>query len=560
MTATDSPPSDDREDPRGPARTPARALAWAAVALAVGLALRVWEAVESSLWLDELHTLSHAAQPTVDALLASVRAEVHTPLFFLAVQHFGGGAPGVWSSGAWMRVIPVLSSLLVAWPLWSLTRSARAGDRAGAPGGPADGSRHAARAAALAVGLWALLPYQVHWATELRPYAWVALFSAGAVWAAYSDRGPALARGSLFFLCVLLGLYTHRIMALTVFAIGAARLPSFRRPGRLHLGWLVALGTVAVAPFLAWLVGFAGSATEARFDYQESVGGYTLRPTLVKEVLALPVRVFVPYLGALGGGWALLARGGAALFFGALGLGAWLRFAHRRELGPSGFLLRGLALFAAAAFLVITALSIWTWDRVPLQYYAPLAWLLPLFAAEALAPLEGGLGRGLRGAAVAGALLLGVAQAGGDCTEDMRRGVAAALELGERALEVDPTGQGPAYTALLNQPDNFEHGLPYLAYAPGVRAVEPEEVPALDPRRPLVVLRRGGLRPDHPAWEPLLRGRRIVTETTVDAYLGVFLLMPDLAVPDPSIPDPATSDPARTDPARPDPGAAGSGG
>ena len=31
-----------------------------AIALAVALALRAWEAAESSLWLDELHTLSHA--------------------------------------------------------------------------------------------------------------------------------------------------------------------------------------------------------------------------------------------------------------------------------------------------------------------------------------------------------------------------------------------------------------------------------------------------------------------------------------------------------------------
>lgn len=500
------------------AAVPGRPAAWVLAALAAGLALRTWEAAESSLWLDELHTLSHAAQPTTEALLESVRAEVHTPLFFLCVQRVGAWAQGAWSAGAWLRAIPVLSSLLVAWPLFGLARSARAGS--GAPGA------QARRAAALALGFWALLPYQVHWASELRPYAWIALLSAGAVWAAFSDRGPALVRGLSFFLCVLLGLYTHRIMALTVFSIGAARLVSFRRPGLLHLGWLVALGAVAVAPFLAWLVGFAGSATEARLDYQESVGGYELRPTLVKEVLALPVRLFVPYLGALGGAWAWLARAGAVLFFVALGLGAWLRFAQRRELGPTGPLLRGLALFAGVCFVVVTALSIWTWDRVPLQYYAPLAWLLPLFAAEALAPIEGALARATRRAALAGAMLLGVAQAGGSCTEDMRRAVAVALEVGHEAEAFEPTGQGPAYTALLSQPANFDHGLPYLAYAPGVQPVEPDDVAALDPRRPLVVLRRGGLGPNHPAWRPLLDGRHVASERKIDAYLGVYLLLP----------------------------------
>jgi hypothetical protein len=482
-------------------RNPPVARAVLLLGLLAALGLRVWEAAESSLWLDELHTLSHAAQPTLAAVLTSVRQEVHTPLFFAAVY-----LCGAWPEGAWLRIIPLVSSLVLVVPLWQLARDA--------------GGR---RAAIVALWLFALLPYQVHWATELRPYAWVALFSAGAVWGAFGERGPKPARLVLFFLCTLLGLYTHRIMALTVFSIGAVRLASWRRAGLVHLGWLVAAGVLAVAPFLPWLVSFAEEATADRFEYQEAVGGYTLRPQLVKEVLALPARLFVPYVGALGGWWARLAQVGAALFFGALALGLYRRVRLGASSGPTSFLAKSLAAFAAVDFLVITALSIWTWDRVPLQYYAPLAWLLPLLAAEVLAGVPGAGGRGPCAAALAGALALGVAQAGGSSTEDMRLAVATARAQGSA---LSGAGREPIYTALLSQPSFFEHKLPYLAYAPELGAVEPDEAGAADPGRPLVVVRRGAIELAHPAWEPMLRGRRVELVVPIDAYLSVYVLGP----------------------------------
>ena len=44
--------------------------------------------------------------------------------------------------------------------------------------------------------------------------------------------------------------------------------------------------------------------------------------------------------------------------------------------------MRGLFLYASIYFVLATVASIYSWDRVPLQYYAPIAWLLPLFVAE----------------------------------------------------------------------------------------------------------------------------------------------------------------------------------
>lgn len=464
--------------------------------------MRGWEAWESSLWLDELHTLFHASQPDLRAVAESVRREFHTPLFFMGVHLLGG-----WEQSDWLRVLPVLSSLVVLWPLMSLTRCLGGG----------------ARAVFLVAWLYACLPYQVHWASELRPYAWLGLLSAAAVQIAFAEstgRGSHVLRFFLFFACVLLGLFTHRVMAVTVLAIGVARVLA-PGPGRLGLGWLILAGTLGVAPSVPWMMSFAVDATTARFDYQEEVGGYQLRPQLVKEVLALPLRIFVPYMGALGGVWALLAKLGTAALFGSFGWGLVCRWID----GPADVstesrrLLRGLWVFVIADFVAVTALSVYTWDRAPLQYYAGLAWLLPLLAGSLLLRRDY-----LVASAAVAALMLGIAQAGGQCTEDMRRAVHLAEELGGEYDE-------PIFTALLSQPTEvFDHVLPYRAYARELEAVEPEDLPQpgeVGFERVVICLRRGAITYGSESWAPITNGRRLVLEERVDEYLTVFVLEPE---------------------------------
>jgi hypothetical protein len=90
----------------------------------------------------------------------------------------------------------------------------------------------------------------------------------------------------------------------------------------------------------------------------------------------------------------------------------------------------------------------------------------------------------------------------------------------------------PIYTALLSQPDNFEHRLPYLAYAPDVDAREPDQVPFPgDPdfQRPLIVLRRGAIPYEAALWAPLRTGRRVEREERIDFYLTVLVLVRDEA-------------------------------
>jgi len=472
-------------------------LCWIAL---LALVLRGLEAFESSLWLDELHTLSHASQPSFRALLDSVSSEVHTPLFFGFVKLFGG-----FEAGAWLRAIPVLSSVAMLWTLVLVARECGLG----------------ARGCTWMAWFQACLPYHVLYGSELRPYVWVGCFAALAFLLAYSERGPALARVAAFFVCILLGLLTHRLMALSLLALGAARLLS-RQPRSMPLAAMIAAGTLAVAGFLPWLVGFAQSATGARFDYHESVGGYQLRPTLVLELIALPSRLVTPYMRELGGAWGMLELAASASFgLFALALLALAWRARRRE--PLAATLRGLIVFALVLFVVTAGFAVWTWDRVPLQYFTPLAWCLPLLLAACIErSWSHASARWLAWGLGAASLLMGVALVGGKSREDMRGAVAAARSLGAQARAA--SGQEPLYTALLTQPPQFENVLPYRAYGRDLQPLEPQNLPRPGEsgfERPVIVLRRV-VPLGRQEWLPITQGRKLVRETRIDRYLNVY--------------------------------------
>lgn len=476
---------------------------WIVAALVLGLALRIWEAATSSLWLDELHTLSHASLPTLSDVIAHVRAEVvHQPLFFGFVHLFGG-----WEEGAALRAIPVLSSLVLFVPVFALARTAGGG----------------ARTAGIACFLLACLPYGVHYSTELRPYAWLSLFSAGAAWAAFSERDSKLLRLVVFALCVAAGVLTHRAMELVVVSIGFARL-FVKSRDMVPLWGLIVAGALAVLPEVPWLLDYAAKATSDRFEYQETVGGFHLRPALVKEALVLPTRLFAPVLGALGPGWALVAKLAAGVFFLLLaGLaGAWWR--TRRNSEPTSAPLRGLYLYGLTCFAITFVLSFYRWDRLPLQYFATVAWILPIAVAQLAEHWPERSQRTLVALLGAAALVLGIAQAGGRDAEDMRGAVALARETGAKL-------SAPLYTGLLVQPSLFEHTLPYQAYARDLERVEPGSVPAPGTpgfERPVVVLRRGEIKlGEDRAWDPIATGRRVLSETSVDRYLAVYVFVPE---------------------------------
>ena len=476
---------------------------WLLLVALCGLGLRGWEAAESSLWLDELHTLHHASQPDLAAVVASVRRDVHTPFFFGFVHLFGG-----WESGASLRAIPALSSLLVLILLLHLAR----------------GLELSAAGVLLAAWLYATLPYQVAYGSELRPYCWVGLFSAALVTVAFSERGSVPARLGLFFVFVLLGMWVHRLMAVTVAAVCLARLV-VSRPKMIRLPGMIAAGVLGVAGFLPWLLGFAQRATVARVEHAAAAGEHWIRPALLKEILFLPVRLVSPYAGFLGGVWEPLAKLGAALF-GLCLLAAVLLSARglaRRRGPPRHSLLVGLAVFLVASFSLTAGLSIYRWDTVPLQYFTAAAWTLPLFFAAIMdaakperrkRPLVVGL-------AVL-SLAMGVALAGGTSREDVRRATRVAVEFGAEL-------EHPIYTALLRQPPSFPNVTPYRAYAPSIEPVEPADLPRPgDPDfdRPVVVIHRA-VGAGRPEWNPIRTGRTVTRRAEIDKFLTVLVFEPE---------------------------------
>ena len=506
----------------------------------LALVLRALEAAESSLWLDELHTLAHASQPTLGALADAVAAEYHTPLFFGCVHLFGG-----FEAGAWLRAVPVLSS---AASLLLVVIAAR-------------GAGLSRRATLLAGWLFACLPYQVLYGSELRPYAWVGAFATIAFLLAFAERPSVLARLVAFGVVVVLGLLTHRLTAFAVLSIGVARLFA-RKPRSVPLWGLIAAGTLAVAAFLPWFLSFATTATDRRFDYQASVGGYTLRAVLVKELFALPARLFAPYGRELGGAWGLVELGATAAFFLLVLLAVGLAWRARRATATSATatgatttgamtpgatlgdapspLLRGLWIFALTQFLVTTGVSWYTWDRVPLQYYTPMAWALCVLVAAVVERAGGRAGArpgehaGRTRASLpwlaptlgAAALVMGIALVAGRSREDMRGGIAAVRELAAAARE--QTGRDPVFTAVLAQPTQFPHTLPYRAYGRDLSAREPADVPRPgeeDFARPVIVLRRNVPFSDA-AWRPITEGRERVREIAIDRYLTAYWFAP----------------------------------
>src|SRR5262249_22296112 len=147
-----------------------------------------------------------------------------------------------------LRLVPILSSLAVLAPLIAFARRSRLG----------------AWAPAVACALFMFLPFQILYATELRPYAWLMLASAVACWAAFSIGGSRAVRFAAFAAAVAFGILTHYLMAFVVLLIGFVRLLFAMPPlGRrfqgqakpLALPWLVLAGAIGACAFLPWLLG-----------------------------------------------------------------------------------------------------------------------------------------------------------------------------------------------------------------------------------------------------------------------------------------------------------------
>ena len=476
-----------------------------------GVGLRLAEANNKSLWLDELHTLEIAASEDAGGVVDRLRPDFHAPLHFLTVHALGDLDPHR------SRLVSAAIGLLALLPLLLLAR---------------DGGLGIAGRIAVAAGVM-LLPFQLRYGVELRPYAWLQLFSAICAWAAFATRSGPRLRFAVFALATAAGLYTHYAMSVAVVGIGVARLFVHGR-GLLPLWQVVVAGTLGVIAFLPWVMEveswiFEDPSVMTRDEKAEGAAAHTPQTPkslteMAPHLMSTPARMVVPSVGTLGGLPSKLVLGGAAIAGLALLLAAALSLRRSSEDAPAGANRTVFgALLAAAAATTIMALACWyLWNRIPLQYFALSAWGWPLL----LGALVNGAARRGRGAAVltgvvTGLLLMGSGHGFGAAREDLRGGVAKAREL---------SAQHPgAITAILRQPDWYSHAFLFQIYGGDLKVTEPTALPpGGDAPSPVIVvtrnappLRKGS--PDKP-WRSVVAGRQQVGDPIrVDRAVVVYV-------------------------------------
>ncbi len=490
-----------------------------AVALGVGTLLKV-VAATSSLWLDELHSLGHGLQPDLAGVFEHTHFDFHAPLFFTAIHVVGS-----WQHPHFSKILTILVSGLTLIPLAAIARRL-------------NGGRFCV---VVACGLFSTMPYFTYYGQELRPYAFLMLATVTATWAAWCDDGPPWLRGTIFGIAVGVGLNSQYLMTIAVLGIGASRIFTawpwrhVRDNPPLSMRALIGTGALGALLIVPWILGYMSWAIENPND---------LVPTDVqtsglawREFLEAPLRMFAPRINTLGSWRVPLAIGAMAGTLGAVAFGSILWLRARSTSSERPFTSR----VAAQAFVLLVILvpltgflSIRSWGRVGLQYYSIAAFAFPLVAAEVLASISNTKLRNT----LAGFLLLcslagGVAQAFAVPREDMERGVDVVRQ---EIARVRTLGIGePWISAVMRQPNIFEHRLAYSAYGADLNAVEPRELPVRgDPgfERPVILLVRrwddfmNATTERQEAVRRLHDGRVVERQIKIDDAISVFVLIP----------------------------------
>ena len=485
------------------------------VAALVGLALRA-VAARASLWMDELHSLGHGLQPDLMSVFDHTHFDFHAPLFFTAV-HFVAD----WSSPHAGKILPISASLLALVPACAIARSAGA-------------SR---RGVALAAWFLCAMPFFVYYGQELRPYAFLGLATTSAAWAAWTDDGSTKKRFAIFAIATAFGLNTHYLMVLAVPAIMiGAFISGFRASpvGRLRPLALVGAAALGATCFLPWMFGWMSWVVESP---AELVPHETNIPPIAwRELVESPIRIIVPRIDSLGDPWDTWALVGAASFllaaFAAVGLRVVAPF--RRNATPATPTFKA-ALTTTLILLPVTGfLSVKAWGRVGLQYHTLCAFLVPILVAVCVDGVRAPRVRGTLIAMLAlGATIGGIAQSFGAPREDLR---AAVERVRSEVARRTSTGTPPPWvSAVMRQPDIFDHTMAFTAYGRDLGAVEPSKLPTVgEPGfdRPVVLLVRRWddlERAENESQEAIRKltvGRVVAERIPIDDGVGVWILAP----------------------------------
>ncbi|MEM7309399.1 MAG: glycosyltransferase family 39 protein [Planctomycetota bacterium] len=422
----------EQEPPKGDPR------AWIGLAgaLLYGLMMRVEAARGTSLWLDELHTLHHAAAPSLGALLEGLRADNHPPLSFVLVR----ASRALFGEGELALRLPALAAGAAA--VWLVYRLARR---------TLDRWWHG-------VAPWLVAASSLHLvaSAEARMYSllalWALLWIDGALGLAERERGGALRVGA----ATALGLLTHYHCLHVLAVLGGAGLVALPRGRRLALIGAAAGGALAAAPWYAY--GFL-----TQLGHEMPPGGSTASLRRLAEGM---VHLLFHNASLAGPAKPLfVAAGGLALVLAALGAARLVR-AQQPAKRRAGILV-GAAVFALPAWAALVAMILpragfhWTY----LTASAPPLALLIAAAAEPGGRLPR-LRLGAVFAVLLAAVLLASKNANAPSREDYRGAVRHVLTHGQ---------PDDVVIAADWQPPLFEHGRAWDYYAP--RLGDPAALP-----------------------------------------------------------------------------------
>ncbi len=200
------------------------------IIIAAYVAARLWRLTDSCLWFDEIFGI-HAAEHSWGDLIQFVAKDIiHPPLFYLLLKLWIGIGG---ESLLWLRLFPVLFSVLALLPLWMLCRELKL----------------RVTTVILALGLFAVNGALIKYAQEVRMYSLLLFLSLVSMWL----FSRFYFRGKSFWILVLVNVflvYSHYfgwfVVASEVAAIAVAQ--------RIKILQTLLMLSVVAAAFIPWVL------------------------------------------------------------------------------------------------------------------------------------------------------------------------------------------------------------------------------------------------------------------------------------------------------------------
>ncbi|NOT46591.1 MAG: hypothetical protein HOP17_02415 [Acidobacteria bacterium] len=217
------------------------------------IALRFWRLSDSCLWFDEIFSVHAAEHPWSEIIPFIAKDLIHPPLFYFMLKIWIGiGGESVF----WLRLLPVIFSILALFPLWMLCRELKLRPPA----------------VIVTFGLFAVNGALIKYAQEVRTYSLLLFLSVMSVWlfSRYYFRGKS------FWMLVIVNIFlvnTHYFGWFVVLSEVSLILIS-QRIKILRTLLMLAITVVAFVPWVIALAKFAepGSSVEQNIGWMQRPG------------------------------------------------------------------------------------------------------------------------------------------------------------------------------------------------------------------------------------------------------------------------------------------------